>query len=100
LIPAYEFLAAKHNQLETTEKLPGRVRDFHGRPFMVVSMGAFSKAICEIISASNVADQGIKDLTKKPLIGSIEQFSDSTDLLANSMWRQGVRNLYGGGVFV
>lgn len=100
LIPAYEFLAAQHNQLNITEKLPCQVRDFHGRPFMVVSMGDYSKAICEIIAASSLADQSIKELVNKPLIGSVEQFSDSTDMLSNSSWREGVRNLYGGGVFV
>lgn len=27
-------------------------------------------------------------------IGSVEQFSDSTDILSNPEWRAGIRNLY------
>ncbi len=94
LVPAYEFLAAMHNQLEITEKLPTRARDFHGRPFMVISMGDYSKAICSRIAQLKTASTAIKELAKKPLIGSVEQFSDSTDLLSNSCWRAVIRNFY------
>ncbi len=94
LMPAYEYVAAKHNQLNITEKLPEQVREFHGRPFSVISMGDFSKAICNGISNSSTADPQIKALLKKPLIGSVEQFSDSTDILSNPGWRDGIRNLY------
>lgn len=40
------------------------------------------------------ADRHIKKLVRKPLIGSVEQFSDSTDILSNPEWRAGIRNLY------
>jgi hypothetical protein len=94
LIPAYEFVAASHNRLGITEKMPEQVREFHGRPFSVISMGDFSKAICDRISNSQTGDAQIKKLVKKPLIGSVEQFSDSTDILSNPEWRAGIRNLY------
>jgi hypothetical protein len=94
LIPAYEHVAAKHNKLKITEKMPEQVREFHGRPFSVISMGDFSKAICESISDSQTADPQLKKLAKQPLIGSLEQFSDSTDILSNPVWRAGIRNLY------
>ena len=94
LIPAYEYVAAKHNLLKITEKLPEQVREFHGRPFSVISMGDFSKAICDRISDSQTADPQLKKLVRHPLIGSVEQFSDSTDILSNPSWRIGIRNLY------
>ncbi len=94
LIPAYEYVAAKHNLLKITEKLPEQVREFHGRPFSVISMGDFSKAICDKIDGSPTADPRLKKLLKQPLIGSVEQFSDSTDILSNPVWRAGIRNLY------
>jgi hypothetical protein len=94
LVPIYELIASKHNQLGLTEKLPDRVRDFHGRPFLVISMGDYSKAICKRINESNNTDPVIKALVTKPLIGSVEQFSDSTDILSNAEWRGVIRNLY------
>jgi hypothetical protein len=57
-------------------------------------MGEYSKAICKRINESNNTDPVIKALVKKPLIGSVEQFSDSTDILSNAEWRGVIRNLY------
>jgi len=96
LTPAYEIVARRHNQLGITDPLPEQVQEFHGRPFSVISMGAFSKAICNKILQSKEADPHIKKLVGKPLIGSVEQFSDCTDLLADSTWRSGIRSLYSG----
>ena len=95
LIPAYEYVASMHNRFNLTEKMPEEIRDFHGRPFFVISMGDFSKALCTKITNSNTADQRIKELVRKPLIGNIEQFSDSTDLLSTPVWRARIKALYG-----
>lgn len=95
IIPAYEYVAVMHNILGIAEQLPAKVRDFHGRPFMVISTGDFSKAICNRIAASETADPLIKKLLKKPLIGSVEQFSDNTDILSNASWRTAITDLYG-----
>ncbi len=94
LIPAYEKVARMFNQLKITAKMPEQVRDFHGRPFFVISMGDFSKAICANIKDMPNVDPRIKDLADKPLIGGVEQFSDSTDVLSSPVWRSGIRNLY------
>lgn len=91
---AFEQVAILHNQLGLTEKLPEKTRDFHGRPFMVISMGDFSKALCQRILRDQSVSKTIRKLAQEPLIGSIEQFSDSTDLLSNSQWREWVRSLY------
>jgi hypothetical protein len=95
LIPAYEFVAALHNSLKITDVMPAKVRSFHDRPFSVISMGDYSKAICARIAESKTASAEIKNLLVKPLIGSVEQFCDSTDILSNAEWRPGVKKLYG-----
>jgi len=95
LIPAYELVATKFNTLGITEAMPEKVRSFHNRPFSVISMGAFSKALRERILTSPFASAQVKSLVEKPLVGSVEQFSDSTDVLSNASWRAGIRNLYG-----
>lgn len=97
LSPAYEFVAARHNSLQITDAMPDKVRSFHDRPFDVISMGVFSKAICERISRSQTAGGEVRTLVRKPLIGCVEQFCDSTDILSNTNWRPGIRNLYGAG---
>ena len=90
LVPAYEAIATMHNDLEITEPLPARCADFFGRPFKVIELtGGFSKAIVE-----RIADPEVKRIAGKGLIGSIDQFSDSTDLLSNARWRELLRRLY------
>ena len=76
LAPAYEILASKHNALQITEALPAKVSDFYGRPFLVIGGGRFARALREKIS-----DPAVKQIAERWLIGSVDQFSDSTDLL-------------------
>jgi hypothetical protein len=76
LVPAYEIVATKHNALQITEALPPPVSHFYDRPFLVVGGGRFVNAIREKISAPDV-----KRIADRWLIGSVDQFSDSTDLL-------------------
>ncbi|MBI2811407.1 MAG: DUF4037 domain-containing protein [Candidatus Melainabacteria bacterium] len=89
LSEAYEFVAAAHNELRITENLPTSVRQFHGRPFFVISMGEFSKAIF-----SQIQDQTVRKISEKRPIGSIDQFSDSTDLISDPAWRSTLKSLY------
>lgn len=74
--PAYEILASKHNALQITEALPAKVSDFYGRPFLVIGGGRFVDAIRE-----KIKDPVVKRVADSWLIGSVDQFSDSTDLL-------------------
>jgi hypothetical protein len=89
LSQAYEYLAILHNLLCITAPVPEKVQLFYDRPFLVISMGVFSQAICQAIS-----DPALKQLAKKPLIGSIDQYSDSTDLLSDRSWRKALMALY------
>lgn len=73
LAKAYEYLAKMHNSLKITKSLKVKVDFFHDRPFLVVSGDLF---------ASEIKKQ-IKNATIKSIkldIGSINQFSDSTDV--------------------
>ena len=90
LVPAYEHIAAMHNDLGITEPLPARAGNFFGRPFKVIDVvGGFSKAIM-----AQITDPEVKRIASRKPIGSIDQFSDSTDLLSDPQWRPVLRKLY------
>lgn len=76
LVLAYEIVATKHNTLQITEALTPRVSHFHERPFLVIDGGRFANALREKIS-----DPLVKRISDRWVIGSVDQFSDSTDLL-------------------
>jgi hypothetical protein len=76
LSKVYEYLADKHNQLGITEPLNTKVTSFHGRPYLVIQAGDFSSRIRE-----RIKDKTLKDVPS--LIGSVDQFVASTDVLEN-----------------
>lgn len=76
LAPAYEIIATKHNTLQITEMLDPKVSYFHERPFLVIGGGRFVNAIRE-----KITDPVVMRIAGRKLIGSVDQFSDSTDLL-------------------
>ena len=86
---AYEYLAVWHNELGITEMLPEKTTLFFGRPFRVIWGGKFSDAIC-----ARITDPAVRYLTRFPLIGSIDQFSDNADLLSDPRWRLALRKLW------
>lgn len=90
LVPAYEAVARMHNALGITEPLPERVRDFFGRPFKVIALHGFADAIL-----ARITDETVRRIAGRSLLGGIDQFSDSTDLLSDEQWRPAVRALYG-----
>jgi hypothetical protein len=90
LSPAYEALAEMHNGLAITEPIPSKVSNYFGRPFKVIHGDWFAQAIKAKIQDANVK--------KIPVdIGSIDQFSDSTDLLEHVELRVRLKALYGAG---
>lgn len=88
LISAYEHLARRHNALGLTEPLPPEARPFFDRPFRVIEGERFARALC-----AKIVDPAVRALLEAPLIGSIDQWSDSTDLKAPAL-RRNVRSLY------
>jgi hypothetical protein len=89
LVPAYETLAARHNTLGLTEPLPEKTTSFFGRPFQVIALHGFAQALLR-----RVQDPRVQAIARLPLIGSLDLFSDNTDLTANPFWRPRVRELY------
>ena len=76
LVVAVEALARRHNRLEVTAPIEATARPFHSRPFLVLDSGRFVDACL-----ARVTDTWLKSL---PLVGGIDQFTDSTDLVSSS----------------
>ncbi len=84
---AYEVLAEMHNGLGITEALSTKVSPYWGRPFKVIHGDQFATAI-----KAQIKDETVKHIPVD--IGSIDQFSDSTDLLEHAELRQRLKTLY------
>jgi hypothetical protein len=89
LCKAYTLLAKMHNRLGLMDPLPEEPGGFHGRPFRVIHGEAFAEAI-----KTKISDPEVKRIAAKGLIGSIDQFSDNTDLRSDVNWRPAVRGMY------
>jgi hypothetical protein len=89
LADAYERVAEMHNSLGITDPLPTKPRDFFGRPFRVIEIHGFADAIL-----SRITDERVRRIASRKPIGSMDQFSDSTDLASHAAWRATLRKLY------
>jgi Domain of unknown function (DUF4037) len=89
LAEAFERLAAAHNALGLTDSMPEKVRPFFGRPFRVIGGERFAKAL-----AARITDPTVRRIAARSLIGGIDQFSDNTDLLADTRLRSRLCGLY------
>jgi hypothetical protein len=89
LVQAYEYLTACHNALKLTEPLPEKTASFFGRPFRVIAQNGFAQALLK-----QIQDPAVKRIAERPLIGSIDLFSDNVDLLSNPSWRGKLHQLY------
>jgi Domain of unknown function (DUF4037) len=89
LVEACLVLAQMHNALGVTDPLPATVSLFHNRPFQVIDAGVFIEALLEQINDSEVLR-----VAERRLIGSIDQWSDNTDLREAASWRSRLRTLY------
>lgn len=89
LVEAYEYVAVMHNALKLTEPLPAQAVSFFGRPFQVVGLHGFADALLK-----QIRDPVVKRIAERPPIGGIDQFSDSTDLVSNPLWRPALKQLY------
>jgi hypothetical protein len=73
---AYEAVAARHNGLGITQQIDTRTRPFWNRGYPVILADRFVTAIHHEIRTAPLRDL--------PLIGSIDQFVDSTDVLGRT----------------
>ena len=89
LLPAYETIASLHNALGITSPLPTTARRFFGRPFHVIALHGFADAI-----VAEIRDVSVRRLCERPLVGGLDQFSDSTDLIDNPEFRDVLKQLF------
>jgi hypothetical protein len=85
----YNFVAEMHNALGITEPLPTIPTSFHERPYAVIHGEIFAEAIRE-----KITDPEVRRIADKTWIGSIDQFSDSTDLREATILRETLRRLF------
>ncbi|MGN9845812.1 DUF4037 domain-containing protein [Nonomuraea sp. H19] len=76
LAAAYGRVAALQNRMALAERLDEGVRAFHDRPFQVIGGDRFAWALM-----ASVSDPVIRGL---PVVGCVDQLSDSTDLLTDA----------------
>ena len=89
LCRAYRVVAEWHNRLQITRLLPVVPKQFHDRPFKVISMGEFSRVIKEAIQ-----DHEVKELIHTKLFGNLDLVSDSTDISESSFATGVFKELY------
>jgi hypothetical protein len=90
LVQAYAYVANLHNSLGVTAPLPAQANLFFDRPFRVIHLGGdFAGAI-----RAQITDPVVQRIAAQPLIGSVDQFSDNTDLLSDPIWRERLRTFY------
>ncbi len=89
LVEALEYVARKHNALGITEPVPASATPFWGRPFRVIWGGRFADA-----TVAQISDPAVRRIVDRGLIGGVDQFSDSTDLIPDTRQRAKLRALY------
>ena len=83
----YEKIARMHNSLNITEPLPTKVSRFYSRPYLVIHADRFAREI-----RKKIRSRAIRNI--KVDIGSVNQFSDSTDMLCDTRLLKKLRTLY------
>ena len=83
---AYEVLARLHNATGLTEPVDPTVSSFHTRPFLVLKSDRFVDAC-----VARIDDARLRAL---PLVGSIDQIVDSTDVLERPHLARAMRGIY------
>jgi hypothetical protein len=86
LVAAYELIARRHNASDITEPIEPTARSFYSREFLVIGAERFATAIL-----ATVTDEQLRALGP---VGSIDQFVDSTDVLAKPLVARRLRAVY------
>ncbi len=89
LCAAYEMLNQQHNALQLTAPIQPAVKPFHKRGFMVSQGWRYSAALTDAID-----DENVKGIAANTQMGSIDQFSDNTDLREGAHLRPKIAALY------
>lgn len=89
LCAAFEILNRRHNALGLTAPVQPSVQEFHGRGFRVSNAWRYIKLL-----RAEIRDPEVKAFAAASLIGSIDQFSDNTDLREAVILRAKIAGLY------
>jgi hypothetical protein len=79
---AYIHVAEMHNKLGITEPIDTSVSQFYDRPYMVIHAERFAMALLD-----KVDSMFLKSI--KRMVGSVDQFADSTDIF---YWNEALRS--------
>jgi hypothetical protein len=82
------LVARRQNELGLAEPVDPRPRLFFSRPFWVIGGDRVAAALIEAVT-----DPAVRRLTRRRLIGSVDQWSDSTEL-KDAQFRADVRRFY------
>lgn len=86
LVAAYEQVAHMQNLLALTRPVEPTARLFHDRPYRVIGADRFAEACVEAITDPQ--------LQRMPLVGSVDQWVDSTDVLGHGRRTQALTGWY------
>ena len=87
LSEAFRYAIEAHNGLVLTEEIPAQVHAFYDRPFLVPPAGKIAEALLD-----GIQDPAVKALPSH--LGSVDQISDSTDVLDDIPICKKLRVLY------
>ncbi len=87
LSQAYKVISQMHNGLNLTEPLETNVSSFHDRPYLVIHGEIFANELKKLIK-----DPDIRKITAD--IGSVNQLTDTVDLLENNSLLKKLKELY------
>ena len=87
LSQAYSLLAQQHNSLKITKPLPTRASNYFGRPYLVIHGDNFAAEIKQAIKDPEV-------MRIKTDVGSIDQFTDSTNVVEDLALGKKLRDVY------
>lgn len=87
LSQAYTVIAQIHNDLKLTKPLATKVSSFHDRPYLVIHGDVFANEL-----KKKIKDPAVKKISAD--IGSVNQFSNTVDLLENDKLMKKLKILY------
>ena len=80
LADAYEAVARLQNALALTDPLDPTPRRYHNRPYRVIHAERFANAL-----AATIHDEELRRIIESVgLVGAVDQFADSTDILSHA----------------
>lgn len=86
LSEAYRLCTEMHNALQITAPVATQVSSYHSRPYLVIHADEIAAAI-----RAKIADDDVKKL---PLIGSVDQFIDCTDISSEPAYCRRLKIMY------